>query len=263
MDPQPSHLEGNQAFERYRVVLKGVRDCYLNELRLMRQLGYNVRALDDSLKEAILARDPRQISFSRLEVKLSNYLIEESLTDLYKAYTRSLTRESALLQEQKRLEAALGKIQLSEIEDVMVSAAAVPWCGAIGWRSRDRVRIFKEIWGRERENVANSILAAAGWWVFGPRLILVFEEARCRSCVVGEEKACSYFFGPYSVILEELCTRKKLHRQGMHGLFFLIHVSNLFAKECQSRARIYERAFQWPEQVPCPVSPDVATHKPL
>jgi hypothetical protein len=245
------------------VALKAVRDCYLNELRLMRELGHSVRALDSSLKEAKLARTSRQVSFSRTDVKMSTYIVNETSSDLYKAYNHSLTHESTLLREQKRLEAALGKIQLSEIEDAIVSAAAVPWCGAVGRRSRDRVRIFKEIWGRKEETVALSIVANVGWWVFGPRLMLVIEEAHCRSCLVGEEKACSYFFGIYSVILEELCARNNLHTQGMYHLYFLGHVSQIISGESRSRGRLYERAFQWPELAPCSAAPDVATHKPL
>jgi hypothetical protein len=276
MDPGPTQADGPEQFKRYVAALQSVRDCYLDELRAMGKLGHSSRALDCSLHEARMARTRSQVSLSRLDVRVAGYLVETALSDLFKAHTRSAMHKCALLQEQKKLEASLGKIQLSVIEHEMVSAPVVPPSGAGIWKSIRRARIFKEIWGREEETaanstwakvgvweeekiIANSILARIGWWVYGPRLILVFEEARCRSLMIGEEKTCSYFFGAHSVILEELAVRKTLHRQGMHGLFFHIHVSNLFAKECRSRERLYERAFQWPEPGPCPATP-VAPH---
>jgi hypothetical protein len=103
----------------------------------MRDLGYFSTALQSSLRQAGMAQTSRQRSLSRIDVKLKTHVFETTMTDLYMANKQSLKHESVLLQEQKRLEESLGRARVREIEDAMVSAAAVPWCGAVGWRAMD------------------------------------------------------------------------------------------------------------------------------
>jgi hypothetical protein len=193
IDHNSPHREGREAFLQYRAALKVLRTAYLQELYDRRQAeesDQRARSSEAKAREAreTLGNQENLISMMTTGASLMRVISTKHSLMADDSSRRAVVEGIKVLRLKKKLLFLVDRAPVSDIEKAIVRTLGSPAAVAVGpEKIQKRRAVFEEIWGVDADTkTVLAVLAEVGWWIFGPRLAVVMDEAHCRALIIGE-----------------------------------------------------------------------------
>jgi hypothetical protein len=195
IDPNSSHLEGQAIYTQFRAALKvAIAACRqeLYDRRNAEQSEQDARSSRAEAREAKLNLKGREnlISMMTNGACLMRAIADKQSLKADNSLKQAIEEEIKVLRLKEKLVFVVDKTPVSEIEQaIAISMRSPPRpIGTVGpERIRKRMAVFEEIWSVNVDTkTALAVMAEVGWWIFGPRLAVVMDEAHYRALIFGE-----------------------------------------------------------------------------